>query len=195
MSRTRVEVGRSELLGASWGERVLCESPVVYRCPQPPARSPRAPSRAFRLQPVEALEMNFAISSEMTQVRGRRGRKREGGVGKMVVVRGVPLSRGKRVPRGSLLAQLPVRVGRARWSGTSLRRGGDRQASARGGGGPWDLAPRVARKGDPPEGSGGGHHGAWASSPAVSSGSRLRVGTPRAKTSRGPRVGTRSRPP
>lgn len=94
-------------------------------------------------------------------------------MGKMVVVRGVPLSQGKRVPRGSLLAQLPVRVYRARRSGTLLRRGGDRQASARGDGDPWDLAPRVARKGDPPEESGGGHRGAWASSPAVSSGSRL----------------------
>lgn len=65
------------------GERVLCESPVVFRCPQPPARSPRAPSRAFRLQPVEAPEMNFAISSEMTQVTRcmRAPREEEGGRG------------------------------------------------------------------------------------------------------------------
>lgn len=76
-----MEVGRSEVLGASWRRASSCEYPVVSLCPQPPDRSPRAPSSAFRLQPVEALEMNFAISSEMTQVRairGRRGRKRAG---------------------------------------------------------------------------------------------------------------------
>lgn len=65
---TRVEVGRSEVLGASRWRASSCEYPVVSLCPQPLDRSPRAPSSAFRLQPVEALEMNFAISSEMTQI-------------------------------------------------------------------------------------------------------------------------------
>lgn len=95
-------------------ERVLCESSVVFRYPQPPARSSRAPSRAFRLQPVEALEMNFAISSEMTQVTRctRAPREEKGGRGgEDGSLPGVPLSRGKRVPRVSLLAQLTVRVG------------------------------------------------------------------------------------
>lgn len=62
-----------------------------------------------------------------------------------------------------------------------------------GDGGPRDLAQRTARKDDPPDKS-GGHRGLWASFPAVRSGCRLRFGALRAKTPRGWRVGTRSRP-
>lgn len=66
------------------GERIPAEYPLAFLGPQPPARSPRAPSSAFLLQPVEALEMNFAISSEMTQVTHctRAPPEEEGGVGR-----------------------------------------------------------------------------------------------------------------
>lgn len=165
--------------------------------PVPAASRPVAPRPFPRLPPAARRSSGDEFRHLFRDDPGTRApREEEGGRGgEDGGCAGRPALPRDRVPRGSLLAQLPVRVDRARWSGTSLCRGGDRQASARGDGGPWDLAPRVARKGDPPEESGGGHRGAWASSPAVSSGSRLRVGTPRAKTSRGLRVGTRSRPP
>lgn len=150
------------------GERVPARTPVISFRPQPPARSPRAPFSAFRLQPVGAPEMNFAISSEMTQVTRctRAPREGEGGVGRWWLCgasrcprrhghRGAPRSCGCRLARGGW----GVGTGRARWSGTFLRRGGDRLAPPRwGDGGPRDLAQRTARKDDPPDES-GGHRG------------------------------------
>lgn len=193
MSWTRVEVGRSELLGASWRRASFLRVPRGL--PVPAASRPVAPRPFPRLPPAARRSSGDEFRHLFRDDPGTRApREEEGGRGGEdggCAVRSA-------LPGVAGAARLPartVRVGRARWSGTSLRRGGDRQASARCDRGPWDLAPRVARKGDPPEESGGGHRGAWASSPAVSSGSRLRVGTPRAKTSRGPPVGTRSRPP
>lgn len=124
-----MEVGRLEVLGASWRLASSCEYPVVFLCPQPPDRSPRAPFSAFRLQPVEALEMNFAISSEMTQVTRctRAPREEEGGVGRWWLCgAGVPLSQEERASPGSARVRLPAGRVRARWSETFLRRGGDR---------------------------------------------------------------------
>lgn len=190
-----MEVGRSEVLGASWQRASSCEYPVVFLCPHPPAGSPRSLSSAFRLQPVKALEMNFAISSEMTQVRRctRAPREEEGGVGRwwLCGASGCPRRNGHRGAPHSCGYRLAG--GRARLSRTFPHRGGDRQASVLGDGGPQDLAQRTARKDDRPDES-SGHRGLWASFPAVRSGCRLRVGALRAKTPRDRRVGTRSRP-
>lgn len=133
----------------------------------------------FRDDPGNALYAGAA---------GGRGRG-----GKMVAVPSVPLSQEKRASRGSALVWLPAGGGRAWLSRTFLRRGGDRQASALGDGGSQDLSQRTARKDDPPDES-GDHRGLWASFSAVRSGCRLRFGALRAKTPRGRRVGTRSRP-
>lgn len=155
-----MEVGRSlrAAQGASWRPASACESSVAFPCPHAASRSPRAPPRAFRLlQPVEAPEMNFAISSEMTQVTrcARAPREEEGGVGRWWLC-GAPGSPGRSGRRGDPPpARLPARVGRARWSGTFPRRGGDRRASAHRDGGPRDLARRTARKDALPEESGG----------------------------------------
>ncbi|MEJ1270155.1 hypothetical protein NN561_000976 [Cricetulus griseus] len=107
----------------------------------------------------------------------------------MVVVRSVPLSRGKRVPRGSRSRSCRFSWGKRGGPGPSSAGAGTVRLQRRVTEVPRDLAQRTARKDDPPEES-GGRRGPWASFPAVSSGSRLRVGTLRAKTSRGPRVGT-----
>lgn len=140
---TRVEVGRSEVLGASWRRASSCEDPGDLL---PPAASRPVAPRPFQRLPPTARRSSgdefrhlFRDDPGNALYAGAAGGRGRGG--KMVVVRSVPLPQETRASRGSALLRLPAGAGGVGGWGRD-ERGGPGPSSA-GAGTVWLLRAGV----------------------------------------------------